>query len=44
MAGNQIELGTMLNELVKMLLDMSLHSDAGVATKIFDSDFVLSKL
>ncbi len=44
MAACQDELGAQLDELVKMVLDYGLHSDAGVTTKIFDSDFVLSKL
>ncbi|MCK5371490.1 MAG: hypothetical protein KAQ62_23170 [Cyclobacteriaceae bacterium] len=38
-AGHQDELGTRLDELVKMVLDYSLHSDAGKTIKICDTDF-----
>jgi len=41
-AVEQGKLGTNLDEIAIMILDMGLHSHAGVTTKIFDKDFFLN--
>ena len=42
MGESQDELGKNLDEICIMKLDMGLHSDAGVTTKVFDTDFFLN--
>lgn len=42
MASSQLELGDMLDEMVVMILDKGLHSDAGITAKICDTDFFLN--
>jgi hypothetical protein len=41
-AETQEELGKYLDDICRMKLDMRLHSDAGVTTKVFDTDFFLN--
>lgn len=36
---DQKTLGNMLDEICVMVIDKNLHDDAGVTTKIFDTDF-----
>lgn len=41
-AETQEELGKYLDDICVMKLDMGLHSDVGVTTKVFDTDFFLN--
>jgi hypothetical protein len=42
MEEDQWELGDMLDEMVLLVLDKGLHSNAGISLKIYDTDFFLN--